>query len=129
MAATPKHSLSSPKAPAPIGPYSAALRVGQLLFISGQIPVDPASGQIVAGDIAFQTRRVLDDIGALLEAATLTFSDVVRTSVFLADLNDFSAMNDVYRTYFSQPYPTRSTIEAARLPRDARIEIDVIASY
>ena len=125
----PKQAISSPKAPKPIGPYSAALRVGQFLFISGQVPVDPATGQLVDGDVALQTRRVLDNIGALLEAAALTFADVVRTGVFLADMNDFAAMNEVYHTYFLEPYPARSTMQAARLPRDARIEIDAIASY
>jgi len=122
-----KQALSSSDAPRPIGPYSAALRAGQLLFISGQIPVDPATGQIVSDDISGQTRRVLESIGALLEAANLGFGDVVRTTVFLKDLNDFGAMNEVYQTCFSQPYPARSTIEAGRLPRDVRVEIDAIA--
>ena len=124
-----KSAISSSKAPKAIGPYSSALRAGPLLFISGQVPADPATGQMIEGDIAAQTRRVLDSIGGLLEAGGLTFSDVVRTTVFLADMNDFAAMNEVYRTYFTEPYPARSTIEAARLPRDARIEIDAIAMY
>src|SRR5262245_44790488 len=122
-----KQALSSSGAPRPIGPYSAAVRAGQLLFISGQIPVDPATGQIVSDDISVQTCRVLDSIGALLKDANLGFADVVRTSVFLKDLNDFGAMNEVYQAYFSEPYPARSTIEAARLPRDVRVEIDAIA--
>lgn len=125
----PRHAVASPRAPKAIGPYSAALRAGQLLFISGQVPMDPATGALVDGDIAAQTRQVLANIGALLEAAGLTFNDVARTTVFLADMNDFAAMNDVYRTRFAEPYPARSTVQAARLPRDARIEIDVIASY
>jgi 2-iminobutanoate/2-iminopropanoate deaminase len=91
------------------------------------VPVDPVTGTMVGGDIAAQTRRVLDNVGALLEAAGLSFAHVVRTTVFLADMNDFAAMNDVYRTYFAEPYPARSTVQAARLPRDARIEIDAIA--
>ena len=124
-----KQSISSPDAPKAIGPYSSALRAGQLLFISGQVPFDPATGVIVGGDIAAQTRRVLDNIGALLKGGGLTHADVVRTTVFLADMDDFAAMNDVYRAYFSEPYPARSTVQAARLPRDARIEIDAIAVY
>lgn len=123
-----KQAVASPNAPTAIGPYSAALRAGQLLFVSGQVPLDPATGAMVEGDIAAQTRRVLQNIGALLEAGGLSFAQVVRTTVYLADMNDFVAMNDVYRTFFSEPYPARSTVQAARLPRDARIEIDVIAS-
>jgi 2-iminobutanoate/2-iminopropanoate deaminase len=122
-----KQAISSPDAPKAIGPYSSALRAGNLVFISGQVPFDPKTGEMVAGDIGAQTRRVLDNIGALLDAAGLTFADVARTTVFLADMNDFAAMNDVYRTFFSEPYPARSTVQAARLPRDARIEIDAIA--
>jgi 2-iminobutanoate/2-iminopropanoate deaminase len=125
----PKQAISSSKAPKAIGPYSSALRAGQLLFVSGQVPIDPATGTMVTGDVAAQTRRVLDNIGALLAAGGLTYADLVRTTVFLADMNDFAAMNEVYRAYFTEPYPARSTIEAARLPRDARIEIDAIAMY
>jgi 2-iminobutanoate/2-iminopropanoate deaminase len=124
-----KTAISTPDAPRAIGPYSSALRAGQLLFISGQVPFDPATGALVGGDIGAQTRRVLQNIGALLEAGGLTYADVARTTVFLADMDDFAAMNDVYRTFFVEPYPARSTVQAARLPRDARIEIDVIASY
>jgi 2-iminobutanoate/2-iminopropanoate deaminase len=124
-----KQAISSPNAPKAIGPYSSALRAGDLLFVSGQVPFDPATGVMVAGDIAAQTRRVLESVGALLEAGGLSCAAVVRTTVFLADMDDFTAMNDVYRTFFTEPYPARSTVQAARLPRDARIEIDVIASY
>ena len=124
----PKQAVASPSAPKAIGPYSAALRVGPLLFVSGQVPLDPETGAMVEGDIAAQTRRVLQNIKALLEAGDLSLAHVVRTTVYLADMNDFTAMNDVYRTFFSEPYPARSTVQAARLPRDARIEIDVIAS-
>jgi 2-iminobutanoate/2-iminopropanoate deaminase len=116
-------------APTAIGPYSPAVRSGQFLFISGQVPFDPATGALVNGDIGTQTRRVLDNIGALLAAAGLTHAAIVRTTVFLADLDDFAAMNDAYRTYFAEPYPARSTVEVARLPRDARIEIDAIATF
>jgi 2-iminobutanoate/2-iminopropanoate deaminase len=129
LSAVGKLAVASPKAPKAIGPYSAAVRAGQLLFVSGQVPLDPDTGAMVDGDIGMQTRQVLQNISALLEAAGLTISQVARTTVFLADMNDFAAMNEVYRGFFSEPYPARSTIQAARLPRDARIEIDVIASY
>ena len=124
-----KQPIASPLAPKPVGPYSAALRAGSLLFVSGQVPLDPATGRMVEGDIASQTRRVLQNVSALLDAASLSFAHVVRTTVFLADMNDFQAMNDVYAGFFAEPYPARSTIQAARLPRDARVEIDVVASY
>ncbi len=124
-----KQAISSPDAPKAIGPYSPAVRAGQLLFVSGQVPLDPATGNMVEGDIAVQTRRVLDNVGALLKAGGLAFADVVRTTIFLADMNDFTAVNEIYATYFSQPFPARATVQAARLPKDARVEIDVIASY
>ena len=124
-----KQAVASPDAPKAIGPYSQAVRAGQLLFVSGQVPLDPATGQIVAGDIAAQTRRVFDNLAAVLKAGGRSFADVVRTTVFLADMNDFAAVNDVYGTYFSEPYPARATVQVARLPKDARVEIDVIASY
>ena len=124
-----KTAISSPNAPKAIGPYSPAVRAGQLLFVSGQVPLDPATGQMVAGDVAAQTRRVLDNIGALLEAGNRSFADVVRTTIFLADMNDFAAVNEIYGRYFSEPYPARATVQVARLPKDARVEIDVIASY
>jgi 2-iminobutanoate/2-iminopropanoate deaminase len=124
-----KQSISSDGAPKAIGPYSPAVRAGQLLFVSGQVPIDPTTGEMVADDIAAQTRRVLDNIGALLTAAGRSFGDVVRTTVFLADMNDFGAMNQVYGQYFSQPFPARATVQVARLPKDSRVEIDVIATY
>jgi 2-iminobutanoate/2-iminopropanoate deaminase len=124
-----KQAISAAGAPRAIGPYSSALRAGQLLFISGQVGFDPATGNLVNGDIQAQTRRVLQNVGALLEAGGLSFQAVVRTTVFLADMNDFAAMNEVYQTFFTEPYPARSTVQAARLPRDARIEIDAIAIY
>jgi 2-iminobutanoate/2-iminopropanoate deaminase len=122
-------AVSSPDAPRAIGPYSQAVRAGQLLFVSGQVPLDPATGEIVAGDIAAQTRRVFENLGAVLQAGGRSFADVVRTTVFLADMNDFAAVNQVYGTYFAEPYPARATVQVARLPKDARVEIDVIASF
>jgi len=124
-----KQAVSSPDAPKAIGPYSQAVRAGQLLFVSGQVPLDPATGQIVSDDIAAQTRRVFDNLGAVLKAGGRSFADVVRTTVFLADMNDFATVNEVYGTYFSEPYPARATVQVARLPKEARVEIDVIATY
>ena len=124
-----KQTISSNSAPKAIGPYSQAVRAGQLLFVSGQVPLDPATGQMVAGGIAEQTRRVLDNLGAVLSAGGRSFADVVRTTIFLADMNDFAAVNEIYGQYFSEPYPARATVQVARLPKDARVEIDVIASY
>jgi 2-iminobutanoate/2-iminopropanoate deaminase len=124
-----KQAFSSDNAPKAIGPYSQAVRAGGLVFVSGQIPLDPATGQIVDGDVAAQTRRVLDNVRAVLEAANRTFADVVRTTIFLADMSDFAAVNEVYGQYFSEPYPARATVQVARLPKDARVEIDIIASY
>ena len=120
-------AVSTESAPKALGPYSQAIRAGQFVFVSGQVPIDPATGNLVQGSIAEQTRRALQNIGAILEAAGASFSHVVRTTVYLADLGDFAAMNDVYATFFTAPQPARSTMQAARLPRDARIEIDVIA--
>jgi 2-iminobutanoate/2-iminopropanoate deaminase len=122
-----KQAISSPDAPKAIGPYSSALRADPFLFISGQVPIDPTTGAMVEGDISAQTRQVLHNLGALLKSGGLSYQHVVRTTVFLADMEDFAAMNDVYRTFFVEPYPARSTVQAARLPRDARIEIDAIA--
>jgi 2-iminobutanoate/2-iminopropanoate deaminase len=117
---------SAGSAPA-IGPYSPALRVGQMLFLSGQIPLDPATGQVVEGDIAVQARRVLDNMDALLQAAGAGFAQVAKTTIYLADLADFAAVNEIYASYFGQPYPARATVQVARLPRDVRVEIDAIA--
>jgi 2-iminobutanoate/2-iminopropanoate deaminase len=124
-----KHAISSPGAPKAIGPYSPAIRAGQLLFVSGQVAIDPATGNMISGGIADQTRRVLDNVGELLLAAGRSFGDVARTTVYLADMNDFAAMNEVYGEYFAEPYPARATVQVARLPKDARVEIDVIAVY
>ena len=124
-----KQAVSSPDAPKAIGPYSQAVRAGQLLFVSGQVPLDPATGEIVSGDIAAQARRVFENLAAVLKAGGRSFDDVVRTTVFLADMSDFAEVNKVYGSYFSEPYPARATVQVARLPKDARVEIDVIASY
>ena len=119
--------IASPEAPKAIGPYSQAIRAGNLLFLSGQIPLDPATGTIVDGDITAQTARVLQNIAAVLKAAGASFANVVRTTVFLADMNEFAAMNTVYATFVVDPPPARSTVQVSRLPRDVRVEIDVIA--
>ena len=110
-----------------IGPYSPALKAGNLLFLSGSIPLDPVSGQLVDGGITEQTTRVMENIKALLAAAGADFNQVVRTTVFMIDLGEFAAMNDVYASYFSAPYPARSTVQVVKLPKDVRVEIDVIA--
>ena len=110
-----------------IGPYAPALKVGNLLFLSGSIPLDPVSGHIVAGDITAQATRVMENIKALLAAAGADFSHVVRTTVFMVDLAEFAAMNEVYAGYFTAPYPARSTVQVVKLPKDVRVEIDVIA--
>jgi 2-iminobutanoate/2-iminopropanoate deaminase len=122
-----RQAVSTPGAPAAIGPYSQAIRAGSLVFVSGQIPLDPETGTMVEGDIKVQTHRVFRNLAAILEAAGSSLDRVVRATVYLADMNDFTAMNDAYGTYFSMPAPARSTIQAARLPKDARVEVDVIA--
>jgi 2-iminobutanoate/2-iminopropanoate deaminase len=122
-----REAIATAGAPKAIGPYSQAVRVGSLLFCSGQIPLDPATGQLVTGDIAAQTRQVFANLGAVLAEAGASFDHVARTTVYLADMNDFAAMNEVYGTFFKAPAPARSTVQAARLPRDARVEIDIIA--
>jgi 2-iminobutanoate/2-iminopropanoate deaminase len=124
-----KTPVSTSNAPNPAGPYSQAVRAGSLLFLAGQIPIDPATGDLVGGDITVQARQALDNIAAVLKAGGLSMADVVRTTVFLADMNDAPAMNEIYSTYFPQPYPSRATVQVARLPRDVRIEIDAIAAY
>jgi len=122
-----REAVSSAGAPAAIGPYSAGIRAGNLLFLSGSIPLDPATGQVVSGDITAQATRVMENIAALLSAAGASFNNVVKTTVFLADMNEFAAMNDVYAKYFVAPFPARSTVQVARLPRDVRLEIEVVA--
>jgi 2-iminobutanoate/2-iminopropanoate deaminase len=120
-------AVSTGSAPKALGPYSQAIRAGDLLFVSGQVPIDPATGEMIGGDIAEQTRRALRNIGEILNASGASFQQVVRTTVYLADLADFPLMNETYGTFFTPPQPARSTIQAARLPRDARVEIDVVA--
>jgi 2-iminobutanoate/2-iminopropanoate deaminase len=110
-----------------IGPYSPALKVGSMLFLSGSIPLDPVSGQLVDGGIKEQTRAVMENIKALLAAAGADFHQVARTTVFMIDLGEFAAMNAIYASYFSAPYPARSTVQVVKLPKDVRVEIDVIA--
>jgi 2-iminobutanoate/2-iminopropanoate deaminase len=122
-----RQAFSTTGAPQAIGPYSQAVRAAGFLFVSGQVALDPATGQIVSGDIGAQTRRTMENIGAILHAAGSSFEQVVRTTVYLADIAEFAGMNEVYGEYFTAPAPARSTVEAARLPRDARVEIDVIA--
>lgn len=119
-------AIASNAAPPAIGPYSQAVRSGDLLFVSGQIPLDPATGQLVEGDVSAQTHRVLQSLDAIVRAAGATLDDVVKTTVYLADLNDFVAMNRVYRTYFADPAPARAAVQVARLPKDAQVEIDAI---
>ena len=124
---TGPEAVSTAEAPKAIGPYSQAIKAPPFLFVSGQIPLDPQSGQMVDGDIAAQTHRVFANLRAILEAAGTSLDRVVRTTVYLADMNDFAAMNEVYGTYFGAPAPARATVQAARLPKDARVEIDAIA--
>ena len=122
-----KQIVKTEKAPQAIGPYSQAIRAGGFVFASGQIPLDPRTGEFVEGGIAEQTEQVLRNLSAVLEAAGTGLDRVVKTTVFLADMNDFAAMNEVYGRYFSGDAPARATVEAARLPRDARVEIEAIA--
>lgn len=119
--------VATEAAPQAIGPYSQAISIGEFVFTSGQIPIDPKTGVFVEGGIAEQTEQVLGNLAEVLRAAGTSLKGVVKTTVFLADMNDFAAMNEVYGRYFSSEPPARSTVQAARLPRDARIEIDVIA--
>jgi 2-iminobutanoate/2-iminopropanoate deaminase len=119
--------ITAPDAPKAMGAYSPAIKAGNLLFVSGQIPIDPASGALIDGDITAQTEQVMKNLGALLRAAGVGFEHVVRTTVFLADMNDFAAMNEVYSRHVAAPPPARATVQVARLPRDVKIEIDAIA--
>lgn len=122
-----KEIISTDRGPKAIGPYSQAIRANGFIFISGQVPFDPATGQLVEGDIAQQTARVLDNLKAIVEAAGSSLDHAVKASVFLKDMGEFAAMNEVYARYFSKNAPARSTVEVARLPRDVRVEIDLIA--
>ena len=122
-----KDIVATDRAPGAIGPYSQAVRAGDLVFASGQIPIDPATGEFVAGGVAEQTEQVLRNLTAVFEAAGVGMNQVVKTTVFLADMDDFTAMNEVYGRFFSTEPPARATVQAARLPRDARVEIEAIA--
>lgn len=122
-----KKVVATPHAPAAVGPYSQAITAAGWLFAAGQIPLEPETGAMIEGDAAAQTRRVLENVKAVLAAAGLTTADVVKTTVFLTDMNDFGAMNGVYEQYFSAPFPARSTIQVAALPKNANVEIEVIA--
>lgn len=123
-----KEVISSSRAAQPIGPYSLAIKANGFLFLSGQVALDPASGQLSGKDVREQTARVLENIKGVLETAGLSFQHVVKTTVFLKSMNDFAAMNEVYGRYFTVAPPARSTVEAARLPKDALVEIEVIAA-
>ena len=122
-----KDIIATDRAPQAIGPYSQAVRAGNLIFASGQIPIDPATGEFVAGGIAEQTDQVLRNLTAVFEAAGVGLKQVVKTTVFLLDMDDFTVMNEVYGRFFGQQPPARATVQAARLPRDARVEIEAIA--
>ena len=122
-----KQVIHTDKAPAAIGPYSQAIQIGQLLFTSGQVPSDPETGAIVEGGIQEQARQSLNNIKAILNAAGTNMGAVVKTTVFLQDMNDFAAMNEVYAQFFQEPYPARSAVQVARLPKDVLVEIEAIA--
>ena len=122
-----KKPVATDRAPKAIGPYSQAIIHNGMAFLSGQIPLDPATNQLVEGDIVVQTQRVLDNLKAVLEACGASLGSVVKTTVFLKDMSEFSKMNEVYARYFTDNPPSRSTVEVARLPRDVRVEIDAIA--
>jgi 2-iminobutanoate/2-iminopropanoate deaminase len=122
-----KKIISTPDAPAAVGPYSQAVRVGSTIYCAGQIPLDPKSGQIVSGGIDVQTRRVLDNVTAVLKADGLTFDNIVKTTIFLMDLGDFQTVNEIYGSYFKGQPPARSTVQVSGLPKGARVEIEVIA--
>lgn len=124
-----KTIIKPAKSPAAVGPYNHAVRTGDLLFCAGQIPIEPATGNLVAGDIKAQTERVLQNVQAILQDQGLGFENVVKTTVFLTNLGDFAAMNEVYARYFKTDFPARSTIQVAALPKAAQVEIEVIASY
>jgi 2-iminobutanoate/2-iminopropanoate deaminase len=123
-----KDIVNSDRGPKPIGPYSQAVKSNGLLYLSGQIPLDPKTNEMISGDIKAQTERVLENIKGILEAAGSNLNHVVKTTVFLKDMNEFSGMNEVYAKYFTAAHPARSTVQVARLPKDASVEIEVIAS-
>lgn len=122
-----KEIIATENAPGAIGPYSQAVKTGNLVFCSGQIPIDPKTGEFISDDVAEQTEQVLKNLGAVLAAAGTNLNNVVKTTVFLADMSDFTAMNEIYSKFFSENKPARATVQAARLPKDARVEIECIA--
>ncbi len=122
-----KQVIHTDSAPAAIGPYSQAIQIGDLLFVSGQVPIDPSTGAIVEGDIKAQAQQSLNNMKAILNAAGTNMGAVVKTTVFLADMNDFAAMNEVYAQFFQEPFPARSAVQVGRLPKDAKVEIEAIA--
>jgi 2-iminobutanoate/2-iminopropanoate deaminase len=124
-----KTVIKPAKSPAAVGPYNHAVQVGDLLFCAGQIPIEPATGNLVVGDIKVQTQRVLENVNAILEDQRLTFENVVKSTVFLTNLADFAGMNEVYSKYFTSDFPARSTIQVAALPKGASVEIEVIAHF
>ena len=121
------HRVLTTEAPAPIGPYNQAIRAGDFLFCSGQIPIDPSTGELVAGDITTATHRVMQNVRAVLAAGDATFADVVKTTIYLVDMNDFAAVNAAYGEYFTGVAPARSTVAVAALPKGSRVEVEVLA--
>ena len=124
-----KTIIKPAESPAAVGPYSQAVRLGSLLFSAGQIPIDPTTGQLVAGDIKVQTERVLQNVKAILDDQKLTFANVVKSTVFMTNLADFAGMNEVYAKYFTSNFPARSTVQVAALPKGANVEIEVVAHF
>lgn len=124
-----KTIIKPANSPAAVGPYNHAVRLGDLLFCAGQIPIDPATGNLIAGDIKAQTERVLQNVKAILDDQKLTFASVVKSTVFMTNLGDFAAMNEVYAKYFTNDFPARSTIQVAALPKGASVEIEVVAHF
>jgi 2-iminobutanoate/2-iminopropanoate deaminase len=124
---TSKEAIASADAPAAIGPYSQGVRAGELVFLSGQIPLDPATGELVGGDISAQTRRVMENLRAVLAAAGCTFGDVVRTTIYLVDMAHFARVNEAYGSYLKTPFPARATVQVSALPKGAQVEIDAVA--
>jgi len=124
-----KQIIKPARSPAAVGPYNHAIRIGDLLFCAGQIPLDPATGNLVPGDVRAQTERVLENVKAILDDQKLTFAHVVKTTVFMTNLGDFAAMNEVYARYFTADFPARSTVQVAALPRGAAVEIEVLAHF
>ena len=122
-----KQVIHTDSAPAAIGPYSQAIQIGDLLFVSGQVPIDPSTGAVVEGDIKAQAQQSLNNLKAILNAAGTNMGAVVKTTVFQADMNDFAAMNEVYAQFFQEPFPARSAVQVGRLPKDAKVEIEAIA--